>query len=48
MAVKATARSIGNQIAKIGSKIVPSPNPEKKVISEASNEAIEIMKKSNV
>ena len=48
MAVKATASSTGKKNAKAGSKIVPSPNPEKKVRHEAKSATIAIIKYSKI
>ena len=42
MAVKVIARSRGKKIAKTGINKVPSPKPEKKDKSEASNETVPI------
>jgi len=40
IAVKATAISTGKKIAKTGRRIVPNPNPEKKVSPDARNAVI--------
>jgi len=46
IAVIAIAISIGKKITKIGVRIVPTPNPEKKVRIEVKNDTIPIMKYS--
>jgi hypothetical protein len=43
MPVNAIAISIGKKIAKTGVRIVPNPNPVKKVISEVTKAVIEII-----
>ena len=42
MAVSEMAISIGKKMAKTGVKIVPNPNPEKKVRREARNATAQI------
>ncbi len=44
MTVRAIARSMGNQTAKIGVSTVPNPNPEKKVRMDMRNALREMMR----
>ena len=48
MAVSATEISNGKNRAKTGNKIVPKPNPEKKVSAEPSNAAEQMTKISKL